>query len=40
MILALYAIGGFLVGVLLTVLVVAWLIRREEQEAFRAFWGA
>ncbi len=39
MIYALYAIGGFLVGVCVTVLAVIWLYRKIEQEEFRSFWG-
>jgi hypothetical protein len=35
----LYAIGGFLVGVCVTILAVIWLCRKEEQAAFRSFWG-
>lgn len=38
-ILFLYAAGGFVIGILTTVLAVIWLSRKDEQAAFRAFWG-
>lgn len=34
----LYGLGGFLVGLLTMALVVIWINRRAEQEAFRRFW--
>lgn len=39
MILALYAAGGFLVGILTTVLVIMVKERKAEHAAFLAFWG-
>jgi hypothetical protein len=39
MIYALCAAGGFVVGALAMWLFVAWINRRAENKAFRAFWG-
>lgn len=37
--LALYFIGGVIVGALTTVLVIIRLNRIAENQAFRAYWG-
>ncbi len=39
MIYALCAVGGVVIGIVLTMATVFWYARREEQRGFRNFWG-